>query len=182
VSNNVPPIEEVAKFHGHLCPGLALGYRVASLALDWLENHRSEDEEIIAIVENRACGIDAIQYLLGATAGKGNFFMKDYGKHVYTIANRNIGKALRVSVKPKGRWSKEGESREETIKRLLSMPPEDLFDTREETIDLPPKAEVLQSVICDSCGEVVMETKVRLYQNKRLCIPCFEESSNSSAC
>lgn len=182
MSNNIPSIKEVAKFHGHLCPGLALGYRAAGLALDWLENHRSEDEEIIAVVENRACGVDAIQYLLGTTVGKGNFFMKDYGKHAYTIANRNTGKALRISVKPKGRWSKEGETREETIKRLLSMPAEDLFDTREETIGLPPKAEVLQSVICDSCGEAVMETKVRLYQNKRLCIPCFEESSKSSAC
>jgi len=182
MSNNIPSIEEVAKFHGHLCPGLALGYRAAGLALGWLENHRSQDEEVVAIVENRACGIDAIQYLLGATAGKGNFFIKDYGKHVYTIANRNTGKAIRIAVKPKGRWSREGESREETIKRLLSMPSENLFDTREETIDLPSKAEVLQSVICDSCGEAAMETKVRLYQNKRLCIPCFEEAGQFPAC
>ncbi|NCO65589.1 FmdE family protein [Candidatus Aquicultor secundus] len=27
-----------------------------------MKHHCSKDEEIIAIVENRACGIDAIQY------------------------------------------------------------------------------------------------------------------------
>jgi formylmethanofuran dehydrogenase subunit E len=177
---NASSIEEVSRFHGHLCPGLTLGYRASLLALEWLHNHRAEDEEVVAIVENRACGIDAIQYMLGTTAGKGNFFMKDYGKHVYTIANRTTGKALRIAVKPKGRWAKEGETREETTKRLLTMPAEDLFDTREVKIALPPKAEILQSVICDSCGEAAMETKVRLYHGKKLCIPCFEAAGAST--
>lgn len=177
---NIPAIEEVAKFHGHMCPGLALGYRAALAALEWLQNHRSEDEEVIAIVENRACGIDAIQYMLGTTAGKGNFFMKDYGKHVYTIVNRNTGKALRIAVKPKGRWGKEGETREETIQRLQVIPAEELFELREEQIGLPPKAEVLQSIVCDSCGEPAMETKVRHYHGRVLCIPCFEQENKSS--
>lgn len=178
MSKNIPSIEEVAAFHGHICPGLALGYRAALLALSWLENHRSEDEEVVAIVENRACGIDAIQYMVGTTAGKGNFFIEDYGKHVYTIANRNTGKALRIAVKPKGRWAKEGETREETIKRLLAIPGEELFDVREEATDLlPSKAEVLQSVICESCNEAAMETKIRLYRKRKLCIPCFERES-----
>ncbi|MCL6471517.1 MAG: TraR/DksA C4-type zinc finger protein [Firmicutes bacterium] len=174
--NNVD-INEVAKFHGHLCPGLVLGYRAALVALEWLENHRAEDEEVIAIVENRACGIDAIQYMLGTTAGKGNFFIKDYGKHVYTIANRNTGKALRISTKPKERFSKEGETREERVKRLLGAPKEDLFDLREVMIELPPRAQVLQSVVCDNCGEAAMETRIRLFQGKKLCIPCFEAES-----
>ena len=180
--SNTPSIEEVARFHGHVCPGLTLGYRAALLALAWLEHHRSEDEEVIAIVENRACGIDAIQYMLGTTAGKGNFFIEDYGKHVYTIANRNTGKALRIAVRPKGRWAKKDETREGTIQRLLTMPAEDLFDSREEAIDLPPKAQVLQSVICDACGEAAMETKIRLYQGRKLCIPCFKDESGNSAC
>ncbi|MDI6816430.1 MAG: FmdE family protein [Actinomycetota bacterium] len=181
MDNNIPSIEEVSEFHGHICPGLGLGYRAAGVALEWLKQHRSEDEEIIAIVENRACGIDALQYLLGTTAGKGNFFISDYGKHVYTIANRATGKALRIAVKPKGRWANEGESREETLKRLLEMPAEELFDTREVVIELPGKAEVLQSVVCDDCGEAAMETKIRHYHGRRLCIPCFEAESGLEA-
>ncbi|HEY3375215.1 MAG TPA: FmdE family protein [Candidatus Aquicultor sp.] len=177
-----PTIEEVAAFHGHMCPGLALGYRAALLALDWLQATRADDEQTIAIVENRACGIDALQCVLGTTAGKGNLFFKDYGKHVYTIADRITGKALRVSVRPKGRWGREGETREETIKRLLVMPADDLFDAREIESELPPKAEIVQSLICDSCGESTMETKTRQYRGTTLCIPCFEQRSASSAC
>lgn len=182
MNNATPSIEEVAGFHGHVCPGLTLGYRASEVALEWLKHHRSEDEEVIAIVENRACGIDAIQYMLGTTSGKGNFFIHDYGKHVYTIANRATGKALRIVVKPKGRWPKEGESREETIQRLLAMPAEELFDVREETINMPPKARVLASVICESCAEAAMETKVRLFKGRQLCIPCFEAASGIGAC
>lgn len=179
---NTPAIEEVARFHGHLCPGLALGYRAALVALKWLKNHRAQDEEVVAIVENRACGIDAIQYMLGTTAGKGNFFMEDYGKHIYTIANRSSGKALRIAVKTKGRWSKDGETREDTIKRLLSMPAEELFYVREAIIDLPKKAEVLKSLICESCGEATMETRVRYYRDKLLCIPCFKRETAEYTC
>ena len=36
--------EDVAGFHGHVCPGLALGYRVALFALRVLGD-RSTDEE-----------------------------------------------------------------------------------------------------------------------------------------
>ena len=59
------PYDEVVRFHGHTCPGLALGFRVAGAAVEALDIGRASDEELVAIVENDACGIDAIQYLLG---------------------------------------------------------------------------------------------------------------------
>lgn len=178
----MPSIEEVAKFHGHICPGLVIGYRAAECALEWLDNRRAEDEEIIAIVENRACGIDAIQFILGTTAGKGNFFINDYGKHTYVIANRNTGKALRIAVKASNRQKVEGETKGERIKRMLAMPLTDMFDTKEVSIELPQRAQVLQTVICDSCGEGAMETKIRLYKGKNLCIPCFRTESGTDEC
>jgi formylmethanofuran dehydrogenase subunit E len=178
----IPSIEEVAKFHGHVCVGLVMGYRAAEYALRWLGNHRAEDEEIIAIVENRACGIDAIQYILGTTAGKGNFFINDYGKHTYTIANRNTGKAVRIAMKSSSRQKADGETKEERIKRMLEMPIDEMFDVREETVDLPQSAQVLQTIVCDSCGEGAMETKIRFYKGKRLCMPCFQQESGMNAC
>lgn len=177
MQTGLPTIEEVAKFHGHLCPGLALGYQAARLALGWLQGNRSEDEEVVAVVENSACGIDAIQYVLGTTAGKGNFFIRDYGKHVYSVANRQTGLGLRMAAKPKGRWRREGESKDEAARRLLAAPPEDLFDIREEAVALPKPAEILESLTCASCGEGTMETKVRHYHGDVLCIPCFQEKS-----
>lgn len=43
-------VEQVATFHGHMCPGLAIGIRAAEVALTQIGSH-SKDEEIVAIVE-----------------------------------------------------------------------------------------------------------------------------------
>ena len=45
--------EDIIAFHGHSCPGLAIGYRMANVALNFLSDARSADEEIVAIVENK---------------------------------------------------------------------------------------------------------------------------------
>ncbi len=36
---------------------------MATVALEALRSMRAEDEEIVAIVENDACGVDALQYV-----------------------------------------------------------------------------------------------------------------------
>lgn len=64
--------KNIVEFHGHECPGLAMGYRMASAAMNALNSIHSEDEEIVAIVENNACGVDALQCVTGCTFGKGN--------------------------------------------------------------------------------------------------------------
>ena len=77
--------EAIVRFHGHVCPGVALGYRAAKIAAALLQADRSEDEELVAIVETDACGVDAFQVLLGCTLGKGNLLFRDYGKQVFTV-------------------------------------------------------------------------------------------------
>jgi formylmethanofuran dehydrogenase subunit E len=41
---------EAVQFHGHSCPGLAMGYRMTKAALDHFSHGRAEDEELVAIV------------------------------------------------------------------------------------------------------------------------------------
>jgi formylmethanofuran dehydrogenase subunit E len=41
--------DEIIQFHGHECPGLAMGYRMASAAMENFESFRAEDEELVAI-------------------------------------------------------------------------------------------------------------------------------------
>ncbi len=76
-----------------------MGYRVAGAALRELNSSRDVDEELAAIVENDSCAIDAIQYVTGCTMGKGNLFLSDYGKPVYTFCRRSDGKAVRLVAK-----------------------------------------------------------------------------------
>jgi len=54
----LPSFDETAAFHGHACPGLALGYRVALAAMRRLCAGRPDDEGLVAVVENNACGVD----------------------------------------------------------------------------------------------------------------------------
>jgi formylmethanofuran dehydrogenase subunit E len=67
-----PTYTDIITFHGHSCPGLAIGYRMTKAGLAFLTGSRSADEELVAIVENDACGVDALQMLSGCTFGKGN--------------------------------------------------------------------------------------------------------------
>ena len=187
--------DTAVQFHGHVCPGLSIGYRVATLAAD-LFRDRSNDEELVAIVENRSCAVDAIQVINGCTCGKGNLIFKDHGKHVYTYFKRGDKKALRISLKPDvlpqdekhtvlfaklraGTASPEETkefraSHEAKSQLVLEMPEEELFWVREVEIEPPEKAIVYPTLICSKCGEGFMEPLGRVRSGKIVCIPCFE--------
>ncbi|MDI6711199.1 MAG: FmdE family protein [Bacillota bacterium] len=187
--------ERVLAFHGHACPGLVNGYRAALAALERLREMRAEDEELVAIVENDCCAVDAVQVLTGCTFGKGNLIFRDYGKQVFTIGSRKSGRAVRVAVRKSGQSDpsytalmnkvmagtagpEEREAfaamREARIRELLEMPEEELLDVREARVDLPPKARIFRSVVCSSCGEAAMEPRVRMRDGEPVCIPCAD--------
>jgi formylmethanofuran dehydrogenase subunit E len=172
-------LNQVEQFHGHMCPGLMLGYRMATAALRFLNVTRDQDEELFAIVENDACGVDALQVITGCTMGKGNLMYRDYGKLAFTIIRRSDGKAVRVSPSPeqdKRRQNnrKDEKAREEFLQWLRSAPEEEVLQMRKIDITTPPPARILASVTCTRCGELVMESRARLQDGKIVCIPCFE--------
>jgi formylmethanofuran dehydrogenase subunit E len=190
-------------FHGHLCPGLVYGYLVAKQAIQLLGLHRSRDEEVVAVSENDTCAVDALQVLLGTTAGKGNLIIKDYGKNSFTVLNRTDKRAFRFS--RKSYYKYEGEHQEEfgrletafatgnaTAKQrirqkllksldLLSKPLDAVFSTTEVKFPELPYAPLAPSEACAQCGEMTMSTKMVDTDNGRhLCIPCASSSPNSS--
>lgn len=193
---NKKTLEEVVEFHGHMCPGLVLGYRVSLLALKEFKG-RAIDEEIVAIVENNSCAVDAIQVVTGCTFGKGNLIFRDYGKQVYTFIKRPSGESIRISVKwessPEAEKEKEmweryskGERSEEVLKviherktmkidSILNAGEEELFNIERGITEPPEEAEISPSVRCSNCGEKVMKTKARVKRGKLLCIPCHEK-------
>ena len=166
--------KNIVEFHGHECPGLAMGFRMATAAMNALKSIRSEDEEIVAIVENNACGVDALQCATGCTFGKGNLIFHDYGKHVYTLYSRKTGKGIRVSYH--GRGMPEEAGREKIIDYLLKADESEIIDLKSVTIEEPEPARIHKSIKCDICGEGAMETRVKEIKGKRLCIPCFEKA------
>jgi len=190
-------IEETIRFHGPSCPGLAIGIRAAEAALR--EIGRAEDEDILAVVETDMCGVDAIQFLTGCTFGKGNLIHKDYGKNAFTFYRRKDGKAIRIITRSEimGRQDhiletlrqkeaagdplspEEEEQRQHAFdaqtRYIMEAPLEELFDRSPVTEPVPERARIMESVVCEGCGEAVMESRARLFKGKTLCIPCFQE-------
>jgi formylmethanofuran dehydrogenase subunit E len=193
-------LKKAIQFHGHQCPGLAIGIQVSKAVLQEL-GKPARDEEMVAIVENNSCGLDAIQLLTGCTFGKGNLIFNDFGKYVYTFMNRENQKALRISVnKDAIKMDKEhlelfAKIKEKTAspeeqekfkqlhinksKEILKIPPEDLMVIKKIDFSPPPMARLHDSVDCAVCGESVMETKIRLLNSEPHCIPCFEKEIRS---
>lgn len=167
--------EEIVRFHGHQCPGLAIGYRMASAAIEKLESMRAEDEELVAIVENDACGVDALQCITGCTFGKGNLLFRDYGKQVYTVYSRSTRKGVRVRFHGKGIPEDLRENRSALTDWILHSSADKMLTVTKTSISEPEPARIRNSIPCAFCGETVMETRVRQLQDKPACIPCYEK-------
>ena len=166
--------EDAVRFHGHSCPGLAVGYRMTTAALAALGVDRAEDEELVAVVENDACGVDAVQVVAGCSFGKGNLVFRDYGKHVYTFFSRRTGSGVRVLGHRRGMPDELHEDREGKIRWILTAPEADVVSWREVTASVPPPARLHASAPCAACGEPVMETRLRRVGGRLLCIPCAD--------
>jgi formylmethanofuran dehydrogenase subunit E len=72
--------ERCVEFHGHECPGLAMGFKDCEAAMEKMGLTFSKDEEVVCVTENDACGVDAVQVITGCTFGKGNLLYKGTGK------------------------------------------------------------------------------------------------------
>lgn len=163
--------EKVVDFHGHECPGLAIGFKACEAAFEKMGIGMSEDEEIVCITENDACGVDAVQALLSCTMGKGNLIYKPSGKQAFTFIDRNTGKTMRFYLKAKN----NGMERSQYQSYLLEAPVDDIFECKAVEIKLPERAKIFSSIVCEKCGEAAPEHKIRLQEGKRVCLDCFEE-------
>lgn len=190
-------LKRCVEFHGHVCPGLIYGYRVAKEAIRLMNLRRAIDEEVVAICENDSCAVDALQVLLGTVAGKGNLIIKNFGKNAYTVLNRSKRQAYRFSRKT--RYDYTGKNRStfnrleaavangtaseddrRDLKRLkvndlLARSFEEIFTTTEVPFDEPLYAQLAPSELCAICGEMTMAAKmVKLGDGRQACIPCSQ--------
>jgi formylmethanofuran dehydrogenase subunit E len=186
-------LDELVGFHGHMCPGLAMGVHAARIALTEIGPHAA-DEEVVAVTETDMCGVDAVQFMTGCTFGKGNLIHEDWGKNAFTFFRRSDGRAVRVAARP-GAFARDpergalmekiragaatererlrfGELQWSQSMEVLEMDPDELFEVRRFMGVPPPRARIHDTVICARCGEGVMATRVRDVDGVSLCTPC----------
>ena len=189
-------IEKTIAFHGHTCPGLAIGIRLSELAIQQLQIDKAKKP--VCVAETDMCALDAVQFLTGCSFGKGNLVHKDYGKSGFTFFDREAEKGFRALFQENFRsndpnrellgklmgkitagTATPGEEeqcktlRESAITRIMEADLEELFSVEE--VSTPPvrPAQILESIQCEACKEMTMESRIRRYGGRYLCIPCF---------
>lgn len=158
-------------FHGHECPGLAIGFKACQAASEKMQIGFSDDEEIVCVTENDACGVDAVQVIFSCTMGKGNLIYRGTGKQAFSFFNRKTGQKLRVCLKPS---LNKGMDRTQWKEYLLKSPVDEIFTFSEPKFDLPERARLFKTVICEVCAEGTPEHKARLQDGKIVCSDCFK--------
>lgn len=155
-------------FHGHACGGLTIGYKAAVYAMELLGLTHAEDEAVVCIAENDACGVDAIQVILGCTVGKGNLLFHLRGKQAFSFYERNSGRSVRLVLKP----TPDFPDKERKFRYLQDTPAAALFDKKETVLSLPERARLFVSKPCSCCGELTAESMLRLENGQLVCLDC----------
>ena len=58
----IPTFEEIANAHGHRCPGIAIGYKMAKAAAEW-----AGDEPVRVYSTTNRCPLDALRHTFHLT-------------------------------------------------------------------------------------------------------------------
>ncbi|MHB1651233.1 MAG: FmdE family protein [Desulfitobacteriaceae bacterium] len=93
------PWEQVIDFHGHTCPEVAVGFRVAQLAQHELGIRPAPNSELLVTAETHSCALDAFQVLNKATVGRGALRIEEKRKHVYYFQYSGTETLVRIAVK-----------------------------------------------------------------------------------
>lgn len=161
-------------FHGHECGGLIIGYKVSLYAAKLLNLDFSPDEQVVCIAENDACGVDAVQVMLGCSLGKGNLLLRIRGKQAFSFYNRKTGNSVRLVLKPRP----ENITKEDSFAYYQGCQPEEMFEVKKATLPLPEEAKLFDSFLCDCCGELTGSNWIRAAGDKKLCLDCYENTAD----
>jgi len=93
------PWEQVVDFHGHTCPEISLGYRVAQIAMRELGIRPAPNSQLSVVADTHSCALDAFQVLNHATYGRGNLTVNEKKNHVYHFQYSGTSEGVQISIK-----------------------------------------------------------------------------------
>ncbi len=199
-------LEAGLQLHGHKCPAMPMGLRVGAAAMTALGVERAKDGQLLALVELgedhcATCFADGVQTITGCTFGKGNIRRLHYGKWGVTLVDVATGRAVRVTPKAEAMLANKQttfftEYREKgvpaskvpagvvepLIQRVMGAPDDRLVSVGEIFhYELPLKPHSFAGVVCERCGEMVVEGYARVVGDKKVCIPCQEALTGATS-
>jgi len=178
-------LKNSADAHGHLCPGQAVGVRMAMLGckLIGLDEPTRLDQikKLLVYVEMDRCAADAIAYVTGVKLGRRSLKFMDYGIMAATFMNLETGMALRVISTEEARqlacaYAPEiADKYPQQLEAYKRMPDSVLFRVQQVDIsvseyDLPGPTR--RKVTCCRCAQVVRDHREVAQDGRVFCAPC----------
>ena len=185
------------KFHGHKCPAMPNGLRVAAAAMNALGVERTGDSALHAFLdlgENHCatCFADGVQVITGCTFGKGNISKTHKGKWALTLVDKKTNRAVRVTPKAEAMLANKktefftkyrmvgvpptqvpDEVVQPLVEKVMNVPEEMMMNISEVfTYEWPKEKHSFEGFVCEECGEMVVEKYGRVKGNKKVCIDC----------
>jgi len=179
-------LRESEKHHGHVCPRQVLGARMGLLAGDVLGvSLHQKLKNLMVFVETDGCFADGIVAATGCTLGHRTMRLIDVGRVAATFVDVKTERAIRIAPSatsrqaaidlinnPRSRWHAY-------LEAYQIMPDEELFNIQEITLMFLVK-DVLSRpdwrVICERCGEEIINEREVERDGKTLCKVCAGES------
>ncbi len=191
--------QDAVDFHRHLCLDIAVGYRAAEILVREMGDELKNMKEVVALVGNQTCALDAIQEITGCTFGKRNLILTQVGKPVYILQNTKTGnsvraycrywdsfdhtefRALRKAVKKPDATAEQKTTLErltkEAIDKILSAPESALFQVSHIVLPAPKISGKYPAAACDACGEHTDEALLTETSGKKCCKECVTQKA-----
>ncbi len=137
----IPTFEEIANAHGHRCPGIAIGYKMAKAAAEW-----AGDEPVRVYSTTTRCPLDALRHTFNLTdetltiedKGELHFILEKAdgsklfidevpGSKIKNEEGDKLRKKVREGTASKEETARFNEIQEELLQQAFNTPDEKLF-------------------------------------------------------
>jgi len=181
-------LKKSAAAHGHLCPGQAVGVRMAMLGcrligLDDPASH-TQIKKLIVYVEMDRCTADAVACTTGVKLGRRSLKFVDYGIMAATFVNLETGKAIRIISTEESRDLAQAYAPEiankhaRQLEAYKRMPDSVLFRVQQVKVAVPDEdypGPTRFKATCSGCGQVVRDGREVNKDGRLFCKPCTDD-------
>lgn len=101
-NNTAELLSQAARFHGHICPGLALGVMAATRVMHALYAEQRDPNDFTLTINMKNCPIDGILYVTGITPAS-NRLSLNYSDDMYFELKDKKGNGWKVQLSPSNR-------------------------------------------------------------------------------
>lgn len=175
-----------ATHHHRVCPRQVLGARIGLLAGLLLDLPLPQPEKrLIAIAETDGCFVDGISAATGCYVGRRTLRIEDYGKTAAIFIDSLTEGAVRIAPRQGVRelaWDYAPSARNRWEAQLIGyqhIPDDLLLDWQWVELTVPVKKIIGgagRRVVCEGCGEEIINQREVGHEGSILCKPCAGES------